>query len=53
MVVPRHVKIARRIRMSSSYVAARTRERARLDFLDGEISRLKKIVALKREIKDL
>ncbi len=51
MGVPRHVRIARRTRMTSSYIVARTRERARLDFLDAEIRRLEKIAALKREIR--
>ena len=53
MGVPRHVRIARRIRRSSSYIAARTRERARLDFLDAEIGRLEKIAKLKCEIRGL
>lgn len=40
-------------RMSSSYIAARTRERAELRFLDEKIDRLKTILEIEREISQL
>lgn len=40
-------------RMSSSYIAARTREKAELRFLDEKIGRLKEILEIEREIAQL
>ena len=53
MVVPRGVRVQRETRMTSSYIAARTRERAELRFLDEKIERLKEILAIEREIAQL
>ena len=53
MAERRSHRVQMQTRMSSSYIAARTRERAELRFLDEKIDRLKTILEIEREISQL